>query len=262
MNKKRALFLMLFLAIMIGVVFPFVSAQSGLPSVGLIVQKIVESIESIFAPIFQALIGNYSTGEFFFAKVLVLILLFVVIRAAVGSIPTLGENKMVVNIIAIVVSILAIRYMNENDFVRGILLPYGILGVALTTIIPFLIFFFFVHKTMESGTGRKIAWIIFMIIMCAIWFNRYDSLNNVANYIYFGVIVLAILLFLFDKNVREYFAMRDIEKATKHANEDMLIEAYHKYIKALEAAQHGYEPAKKQAERYRKFLLEHGVKNI
>ena len=61
-------------------------------------------------------------------------------------------------IVALIVSILSVRFMSENNFILGLLLPYTTLGVALITIIPFLIFAYGVHTTGLPGIGRKIAW--------------------------------------------------------------------------------------------------------
>jgi len=240
----------------------FVSAQTVPDQIGNFAQQVIDGALAFAKPFFEALLGEYSTSEFFLAKVLFLILLFIMVYTGVKSTPRLGENKTVVLVVSLIVSILGVRYLSTNQLISGILLPYGVLALTLVTFIIFFIYFYFVHKTIDSATGRKVAWLFFIVVFLAMWVSRYDTIGSVQNYIYFGTLVLAVLLILFDKSIRQYFALSAIEKATKHANEDMLIEAHHKYLRALEAAQGGYEPAQKQAERYRKFLLEHGVKNI
>ena len=210
----------------------FVSAFSGY-DIQYFVQNIINGMAQVAAPLFGVAFGYYETTEFLFVKILVFIVLFVVIKTAVKATPRLGENNMVTIVISLVVSILAIRFMSENDFFRGILLPYGALGVALATLLPFLIYGFFVHKSFDSGSIRRAAFVFYIIVFGIIWISRYDEINQVSNYIYLSTLILAICLILFDKQVKAYFRKGEIEAATEEINKDAIMKLINRYHEAI-----------------------------
>ncbi|MBI2632190.1 hypothetical protein HYW75_04250 [Candidatus Pacearchaeota archaeon] len=204
MMKKEgivSLFSFVFTIYLIGLV----SAQYDLANPRDFTESIVQGVGDIATPVFSALFGVYQSDEFLFVKILVFILLFLGIRLGVKAIPALGEQTGVVNIISLVVSLIAIRFLSESDLVRGILLPYGVLGVAVLTGLVFVLYFFFVEKTVSSAGGRKFLWFLFVLIMAVLWFSQRDKLSGVTNFIYWGALGLGILMFFFDKNVKRYF---------------------------------------------------------
>ncbi len=217
---------------------PFVSAYTSFGDVGSFVQNVIQSIQQIGTPIFSSLFGSYSSDEFLFSKILLFILLFVVIKVGVKATPKLGERNFVVNIIALVVSLFAVRYISENQLTQGILLPYGTLGVALVTLLPFVIYFFFVEKSVTTSTGRKIAWMLFIIIFAVLWFNRATSsegLPVVSNYLYMSVVLLGVFLFFFDKGVQKYFDRRADYEHTRGVLQDRINKKKWDYQLALNA---------------------------
>ena len=221
------------------ILIPSVFAQTGVnPSD--FTQQVIDGVKGVFSPVFSALFGIYQSDDFLFAKILLFILLFIVVRIGIKATPALGEQKGLVNIIALVVSLFAIRYISDNDLTRGILLPYGTLGVALVTLVPFLIYFFFVEKTMASSVGRKIAWFIFVLVFAFLWFTRSrvaGGLSQTANYLYLSIIALGILLFLFDRHVKRYFDLKSDYKHTKNALEKRiaLLQADYEKISNVES---------------------------
>lgn len=182
-----------------------VSAQYDLSDPRGFVESAIDGVRDIGEPIFSALFGVYQSDEFLFIKILLFILLFLGIRLGVKGIPALGEQSGVVNIISLVVSLIAIRFLSESDIVRGILLPYEVLGVAVLTGGVFILYFFFVEKTVKSAGGRKFLWFLFVLIMTVLWFSQRDKLSGITNFIYWGALGLGILMFFFDKSVKRYF---------------------------------------------------------
>ena len=199
------------------------------------VQNILDGMRQFADPILSASFGSYSTTEFFFVKLLVFILLFAIIRTAIRAVPKLGENNMVAVVISLVVSILAVRFMSETDIMKGILLPYGVLGIALTTILPFVIYFFFVHSSIENPAGRRVAFIFYLVVFGIIWFYRYDTLDDLSNYIFLGTMILALCLLFFDKQVRGYYGMSKIDSGIKEINKDQIVQLINKYQEAMNA---------------------------
>src|SRR3989338_2693561 len=133
------------------------SAGYGASQVGNWISQGIENARIIMEPVFITMFGDYTGYDFLWTKVAIFVLLFVIIRYILGKIDTFKDNNAVQVVISFIVSLFAIRYMGENDIIRGILLPYGVLGVALVTLLPFLIFFYFVHKTNMGSGGRKLS---------------------------------------------------------------------------------------------------------
>jgi len=188
---------------------PFVSASALSERVTETMRDTVDAGISIFGPLFEAVIGNYETDQFLFAKSLLVILLFVIIYAVVKKVPAFKANKGISVIVALIVSILAVRFISENDLVNGILLPYGTLGVALTTILPFLIFFYFVHDGQMGSLGRRICWLFFGIIFLVLFGYKFDSLGVASQYIYIFSLIGVIIAFIFDSSIHKYFGLAE-----------------------------------------------------
>jgi len=224
--------------------------------------QLISITKGTLTPFFEAILGEYSGSEFFFAKVLLLILLFIVIAVVTTKIPNIGENKAVVTIIALVVSIFAVRFISETQLVTGILLPYNTLGIAIVTILPFLVFFWFVHKTNLGSIGRRLSWGLFGLIFFFLWYSRYsnDQIAGLASKIYLAAVILVVAAFIFDKKIHSYFSLYEIKKLTKNVNDKVVLEL----LDDLEKAErHGDTSiGKEQAKRIRKRLKELGVKNI
>ncbi len=206
-----------------------VSAQADLTSYW--IERTIQGAEDFFSPFFEVLLNSSRFDEFFFVKILFLFLMFLVVKIVLNNAPIFKEQKGAVIVISAIISLISVRYMVDLEVIRGILIPYGTLAVAITTFLPFLIYFYVVHKTIDSGIGRKIAWIAYLIILSGIWFNRYDELNEISNYIYLGVFVLALCLFFFDKRVRQYFGMAEINEALRSANRAAIAHLQEEYAR-------------------------------
>lgn len=187
----------------------FVSASSLPYQVAYVVQDGIYTAQEFFRPILEALIGGYSSPEFLFVKTLLLLLVFIMARYGLENMPKLGENKPLVNIVAAVVAILAVRYIQDNDLINGILLPYGVLGIALTAILPFMIYFFFVENSIKHTSGRRLAWIFYLIVFGVLWAARVDELSPIGNQIYLWTFVAGCLALIFDKGIQWYFGYNE-----------------------------------------------------
>ncbi len=202
---KKAGLLVLLVFFIVVFLFNLVSAQFELSDPRSFVESMIQGVRDIAEPVFSALFGVYQSDEFLFIKIMVFILLFFGVRIGVKAVPAMSDKQGIVNIISLVVSLIAIRFMSENDIVRGILLPYGVLGVVILIGSVFILYFFFVEKTVSSAAGRKFMWILFVLIMAVLWFSQREKLAGVTSYIYWGALALGILMFFFDKNVKRYF---------------------------------------------------------
>ncbi len=213
-----------------------------------IMQTLKDIIESIFS--------DYQTNQqVFFVKILLFIIIFVLCRFALKAVPKLGEQDSVVNILAVVVSILAIKWMSK-DLVQLVLLPYGALGIALATILPFIIFLYFVHSTNMSGLGRRLAWMLFGISFIAVFLNRYAQISQTGRYFYLAILVAIILAFVFDKGLHHYFFLHELNLFFKGQNQKLIasLQAEYSNIAHLDSPE-----AKARKDKIRRQLKELGA---
>jgi len=214
-NKKGMIFFCLL------IVLPLISAQ--IPYDGDFyflrdgAEKVVSLVTNLLGPFFNAILGEYTGGygdfsanEIFLIRILLLILLFILIYTGTKNVPTIKDNNAVVFIISIAVSLIAVRFMSKSEFFFGILLPYGALGVALTTMLPFIIFFFFVHAVKLGSAGRKIGWLFFAIVFISLWVSKSDQLSPTSNWIYIISIIAIAIVFVFDRAVHRYFFLHEL----------------------------------------------------
>ena len=247
--KKRGIEILLFVFLISGIFAPLVSAQvrggDFFYTAQNSVRPVIDSVLGLLNPFLEAIIGDYSTNEFFFTKVLLLILLFAIISTILTKVPRLEDNLPVAYIVSFIVSIFAVRFMSENQFILGILLPYGTLGIAITIIIPFIVFFYFVHSTgMTSGT-RKLAWGLFAIVFFVLWNSRYNELSKLANKIYGWSLVMVIGILLFDKAIHRYFVDVETNKFVKKANEALAARWQAEYQEIIDVQSHEAEHRRK-----------------
>jgi hypothetical protein len=212
-----------------------VSAQSDVFRT--ILEVVISTINAaivVFGPFLVVVIGDYGNGEFFFAKILLLFLLFIVINAVLRQARIFESSPSTIKIIAAIVSILAIRFISDSQLVRGILLPYGALGVAITTIMPFLVFFYFVYFSGMAGFGRRISWVIFGIVFTVFWASRtYGGLPAEFNWI-FGLTTVAIILALiFDRGIKSYFHSHEMDSFKRGAAQKSIVKLQAEYLNIL-----------------------------
>jgi hypothetical protein len=215
MNNKKSLLGISILTFAILKIVPFVSAQ-GLFDISRGPNDLVRIVIDFLGPFFEAILGTETGGmysQYFFARVLFLVLVYIITSIAIGSIDIFKEKKGVNFIISAVVAILGARYIGGMDIIEQMLLPYGALTVGLTILIPFFVYFFFVHKTIESGVGRRAAWIFFAVIFVGLWWTRLKTgtlANNITTefgWLYQIGILAVVAVTIFDKKVHEYFGL-------------------------------------------------------
>jgi hypothetical protein len=197
------------------------------------VYKAIDIAKQGVSPVFEAVLGQSSTSEFFLAKSLLLILFFVVVLTITRKVPLFKDNKAVSLIVTIAVSILAIRFIPDEQFIYGILLPYTTFGIALTIFIPFLIFGYFVHEAVPGNFGRRAAWAVYGIIFVVLWFTRSGQIGD-SNWIYLIGVALVLLAFVFDRSIHRYFNLQDFARAEKRLNQEQVVDLWHRYQKAIE----------------------------
>lgn len=208
MNKNlRFVFLALFVGMLF---FSFVNIVSAQADIAGQIQNVLNRATDIAKPILGIFVGDYSSDEFFFTKVLVFILLFVVIKVSLKVIPRFKDLTLVVNIISFVISILAIRFMKEEGIFNGILLPYGTLGIVIITMTPFIAFLYVLHAGKANAAIRRLGWLIYMGVFVALFISRYSTISEIGRTIYYVVVGAILLALIFDKGIHEYFRAHEM----------------------------------------------------
>jgi len=118
-----------------------------------------------------------------FERIMFLTILLAVIYMVISKMPVFEGNNVVVWIITVTVSLLATRFLADSALVQTIILPYSVLGVALTSALPMLIYFTFVQRFDGTAT-RKMLWVFFIVVFFGLWGARYDAVGEIA-WIYF-----------------------------------------------------------------------------
>jgi|SRR3989344_801283 len=200
------------------------AATSDFEEVKYQMTRAIEFVLGALSPFFEYIIGEYNTSDFFFSKILLFILLVVICKNVLDRTPLVEHNKKISLVISIIVSIIAIRFINENNFFEAIFIQYGALGIAITTILPMVIFFYFIHNTKIGTYGRKIFWTLYGITLGAIWILKSSEIPEVANWIYGLTLLAAIIFIFFDKSIHSYFGLSDFKKYEKDSNKKKIWE--------------------------------------
>ncbi len=132
--------------------------------------------DSILSPLGKLLLGSNTTdGDLFFGKLLIFIILFSLVWVILGKIEFIKQHRKMTFVLSLTVSVLSVRYLSQ-DWIDTVILPYSVLGIAMTSLVPFLIYLFFV-KELPSATMRKIAWVFAFVVFMGMFIYRIDTFN-------------------------------------------------------------------------------------
>jgi len=214
-NKKTGLLALAFGFIFIKII-PFISAYSFLSVTGG-PEDVVYAVQNFLGPIFGALIGVNQFDQYFFARVLLLILVYVLCTISLQNVDVFKERSGAIFIISAVVAILGARYIGGLDLIETLLLPYGAVMISMITVLPFLVYFFFVHKTMASGAARRTAWIFFAAIYLGLWWTRgADAQLTEFRWVYNLALAGVVASVIFDSKIHEYFGIAEMKEARRN----------------------------------------------
>lgn len=232
----------------------FVSAQVDIPGA---INDVITKTTEIAKPIFGVFVGEYTTDQFFFTKVLVMILIFVIVKVSLRVIPRFKDLGGVVTIISVVVSILAIRFMKEEGLFAGILLPYGTLGIVLVTMLPFIAFIYILHAGKANAAVRRLGWLIYLGVFVALFISRYKDINDFGRTIYYIVLGAILLALIFDKGIHEYFRAHEMSMFYQSAQARTIAGLQSEYLDILSLNTTEGEKRRKDIEAHLKRLGSH-----
>lgn len=212
--KKREIIIPLMILISIS----FVSAVDVASGLNKGSNQLIDSIKALLTPFASALFGG--SGMLLLERVLFAAIVVSLVYIAVSRMPMFKDNKAVIWIITISVTLLSTRYLTETQLVQNILLPYSVFGVTITAVLPFIIYFFFVQSFQESSVVRKTLWIFFIIVFIGLWADRYDELGKLS-WIYMMTAIAAFIFLAFDGTIRRILVKQQMQQLNMLKREDL-----------------------------------------
>ncbi len=180
------------------------------------------------APIFSKLLGDTSSGDMLFARVLFLILIFSVVYAGMKAADFFKDAKWVSVVVGFIVAIFATRWLASANLIETVILPYSVLGITIAAGIPFLTYFWVVEKGISSPTLRRFAWTAFGVVFVGLWISRYAELSargqSGAMLIYPATAALCLLMAVLDGSIHKFFSKVEFEKYGVDSNKNLQIE--------------------------------------
>lgn len=197
----------------IGFLASFVSAVDTSQSFKPIVDMISGLVQNIFEAVKPAaalLVGDTGgNAGIFFGKFLLLLVLFALISSilAKSGVDFLQEGW-AHWIISVGVAILGIYFLTP-DLIRTIIISNSTLGVVLTAALPFIIYFYFVEKSLGSPKPailRRVAWIAYGVVFLIIWIMTQENISNpLVTTIYPLVVILSLIMAAMDGTIQSFF---------------------------------------------------------
>ncbi|RMD67498.1 hypothetical protein D6817_01490 [Candidatus Pacearchaeota archaeon] len=196
----------------VGIIFASqLSSAYYLPPVREVIDSTIQAFIDVFEPVISVLLGGAQwSSSLLFERLLVFMIVLSIVYVTLGKIPMFAENAFVRWVVSLVIPLLSIRFM-EPGWLLAIIIQYKVLSIALTSILPFIIYFFFIHNLgRDSGVVRKVGWILFMIVYLGLWASIEDELQSA---VYFWTFVASLALLIFDGTIHHYFIKQQLSRA-------------------------------------------------
>lgn len=175
-------------------------------------EQLIDAVEGMLGPFFSVILGG--SDDMLFERILFLAIILAIVYVVISGMDVFRENPFVIWIVSISIALLSTRFLVEQNLVQTMLLPYSVFGITVTSALPLLIFFLFVHKNNNfTPTIRKILWIFFIVVFVGIWGARYNEVGDLA-WIYFMTGVAALLFLLFDGTIRRAMVSNRMKQMT------------------------------------------------
>ena len=251
---KRGIGIFFYLAILMT---SLVSAAGPVDGLRVLLWGLRDAILEVILFISNLLWDIDTFDEFLLAKILLLVIIYFIVFTILSKNAFLGNfrsNKGIYIIISASISILSIYFM-PDEFMNLILIQYTTFGIAITTFIPLMVFFLFVHQSNIGPFGRRAAWILYLLIFLVMWGVKGDTLG-VANWVYTGALLFVIISLIFDKSIHQYFGLSDFRRAKRNWEEENLMHLERRYVQLMKDYRQGlYRDREDRFEEKRRELL-------
>lgn len=132
-------------------------------------QQVIDSLVQNVEPLLRVLLGgNDWSGYLLFEKLLLFLLISVIASLALSNLPMFKDKpKGILRLVGVIVGLLGVRGLNYV-WLNTIFLQYGILFIAVASLIPFIIYWYFLESFASSGL-RKIGWSFYSVLYFGLW---------------------------------------------------------------------------------------------
>ena len=221
--KKGVMLLSILLLFTINLVF---AQGSVIPDAMQSIEKVYNQLAEALNPILKYILGDvtpaansvFESSDLFLIKLLVFILMIAFIYSASQRVPVINESAWLVWVTTFVISILTTRFLSSEALITLVWLPSGVLGISLVSLLPLIIYFFFIEG-LDSSVIRKIGWTLFAMVFFSLALIRWDTLTQDGfnlGWIYVITAVVSLLLIYFDRTIRARYFLASIKaKASK-----------------------------------------------
>lgn len=207
---KRIGFLFFLCALCFSFFLPLASAYY-FPDVRFQSENVIQLVIDFFEPVLQVVLGGYEWGpDLLFERLLLFILLVSVIYLALGNVPVFEDQKRIRWLVAILIPLIGVRFL-DYAWIVTIITQYQVLAIALTAILPFIVYFFFLYGVAsEHPVIRKIGWVFFIVIYFGLWATVERESYSV---VYFWTMVVSLVFLLFDGTIYGYYERQKMKAA-------------------------------------------------
>jgi len=225
MNKTRGLTLGLLLISIFTLNFVSADLTQDLGRGFQEVYKIIDILITNFITPFVQLVLTSGTesisGDMLFAKLLFLLIVLGFVHMSLDKANLFPDKKGLHWIIVIVIAILSTRYLGSEALIQTIILPYSVLGIAISAGIPFIIYFLFIEVGFKNSNDndfsilRKGAWVLFIVVFIGLWYARrpvIEQAGSYAGWIYPITILASVLVLLFDGTIQRVWLKAELNK--------------------------------------------------
>jgi hypothetical protein len=185
----------------------------------------MDSAARAIQPVAQFFLGGFDyTGQLLFERFLIFLLIFSITFVALFKAPFFKDQKPAVIVISVIVPLLSVRYI-DFMWMNTILMSYQVFGIALTSILPFIIYFFFLIGIAPPEQGhsgiRKIGWVLFACVYLGLYTT---SDNQFYGQVYMWTALGAVLFFLIDGTIQKYFTEQKLKRHTTRSLVDRTVQ--------------------------------------
>jgi hypothetical protein len=181
---------------------------------------------------------NFATGapDPAIAKWLFFFMVFLVLYSLTEVIPFFEEKSWISLLFALAVSFLSVFFLTTEQIMSS-LLSYKALGIALTSVVPFLCMVAISHRCYKKKQpwSAKILWLLFIVGLLWLLVNGYAFSETTPEgsfgWIYVVVLALAVIMLFMEGKIHYYFYKSEIQRGIADADTKVQREAL---IKILE----------------------------
>lgn len=185
------------------------------------------SIKDIFQPLLSLLldVNSGDVAGLLFERFLFALIIVAVVYAVLDNVTLFKNNSFALWAVTISVAVLGVRFIASQDLVETILLSDSVFAVALLSILPFAIYFYFVEDGLNSRVLRRFAWAVYICVFVGLWLTKYSGTDpNKYVLMYMASAVLAVISLILDKTIQREFIKAKMGAKASATNQELEIE--------------------------------------